>query len=134
MTEAKEPCIICVVGATGTGKSQLGIDVSRHVIQQGGKAAVLNCDVMQMFRGLPVATNKALGEEQEGVPHHFLDFLDPVSDAGWTVGDFCSRAIPLIDEMLGRGEVPVVVGGTHYYVQALLFEDMLVSGDGKGST
>eukprot|EP01062_Namystynia_karyoxenos_P023985 TRINITY_DN19306_c0_g1_i1.p1 TRINITY_DN19306_c0_g1~~TRINITY_DN19306_c0_g1_i1.p1 ORF type:complete len:572 (+),score=167.01 TRINITY_DN19306_c0_g1_i1:75-1718(+) len=118
--------IVYVVGPTGAGKSQLGIDICLHLRKHGRRAEIINADVMQMYAGLPVATNKVTPEEQEGIPHHFLGHLDPIRDAGWTVGNFVDAAVPLIRRLLAEGTVPVVVGGTHYYVQALLFEEALV--------
>eukprot|EP01065_Artemidia_motanka_P050718 TRINITY_DN8735_c0_g1_i2.p1 TRINITY_DN8735_c0_g1~~TRINITY_DN8735_c0_g1_i2.p1 ORF type:complete len:398 (+),score=130.31 TRINITY_DN8735_c0_g1_i2:40-1194(+) len=127
-----EPCIIYVVGSTGTGKSQAGLDICQHLRRQGRSAEIINADVMQMYAGLPVATNKLAGDEQEGVKHHFLGFLDPVADADWTVTRFRDAAVPVVRRLLADGVVPVVVGGTHYYVQALLFAQTLV-GDGAAA-
>lgn len=86
---------------------------------------------MQMYEGLPIITNKITTEEQNGIPHHLLGFI-PLDAETWTVGTFKKQASQIIQEVRSRGRLPIVVGGTHYYTQSLLFEDELVS-SGKAS-
>ena len=74
-----------------------------------------------MYKGLPVITNQISAEEQRGIPHHLLAHIDPL-DPTWTNGLFVREAQRLIKEIRSRGKLPIVVGGTHYYVHALLFE------------
>lgn len=80
---------------------------------------------MQMYRGLPVITNQISVEEQRGVPHHLLAHIDPLEPT-WTNGLFVREAQKLAREIRSRGKLPIVVGGTLYYVQTLLFEGSLV--------
>lgn len=80
---------------------------------------------MQMYRGLPIVTNKISPEEQRSIPHHLLGNVDFDQDT-WVVGVFKKEATRIIQEIRDRGRLPIVVGGTHYYVHALLFEDSLV--------
>lgn len=80
---------------------------------------------MQMYRGLPVITNQISAEEQRGVPHHLLATIGH-DQPTWTVGVFAREASKLISEIRGRGKLPIIVGGTHYYISALLFENSLV--------
>ncbi|KAL1825619.1 hypothetical protein ACET3Z_012397 [Daucus carota] len=73
---------------------------------------------MQVYQGLDVLTNKVPLHEQKGVPHHLLGTVSP--DAEFTVKDFRDKAIPLIDDILSRNHLPVIVGGTNYYIQSLV--------------
>ncbi|TGO68217.1 hypothetical protein BOTNAR_0028g00300 [Botryotinia narcissicola] len=121
--------LIFVLGATGTGKSQLAIDLAKRF-----NGEIINGDAVQMYEGLPIITNKVTVEEQNGVPHHLLGFI-PLDAETWTVGTFKDRASQIIQEIRSRGRLPIVVGGTHYYTQSLLFEHELVSsakGSGEG--
>lgn len=85
---------------------------------------VVNGDAMQMYRGLPIITNKISLEEQRGIPHHLLGLVD-VNERPWTVEDFVSKALSTIDDIHRRQRLPILVGGTHYYLQSLLFPDNL---------
>jgi tRNA dimethylallyltransferase len=87
---------------------------------------IINGDAMQMYEGLPIITNKITVEEQQGVPHHLLGFI-PLDEEPWRVGLFKERAGQIIREIRSRGRLPIVVGGTHYYTQSLLFDDSLVT-------
>ncbi|EKG13559.1 tRNA isopentenyltransferase [Macrophomina phaseolina MS6] len=89
---------------------------------------------MQLYEGLPVITNKITVEEMKGVPHHLLGAITHHEET-WTVTEFVKRALNVIGDIHSRGKLPVVVGGTHYYVQSLLFNDTLAdqSGDGEES-
>jgi tRNA dimethylallyltransferase len=81
---------------------------------------------MQMYEGLPIITNKITVEEQQGVPHHLLGFI-PLDEEPWRVGLFKKKAGQIIQEIRSRGRLPIVVGGTHYYTQSLLFDDSLLT-------
>lgn len=78
-----------------------------------------------MYRGLPIITNQIPVEERNGIPHHLLSCVDFDVEA-WRIGQFKQEALRLIDDIRSRGKVPVLVGGTHYYTQAVLFKDSLV--------
>lgn len=86
---------------------------------------VINADAMQMYHGLPIITNKIPESERRGIPHHLLNHI-PLDKETWVVEDFKREATSLIREIRSRGKLPIIVGGTHYYVNALLFEDRLV--------
>ena len=79
---------------------------------------------MQMYAGLPIMTNKITAPEQRGIPHHLLGHI-PVDKPTWVVGDFKRAADRIISEIRSRGNLPIVVGGTHYYINALLNADLL---------
>ncbi|KAI0457140.1 IPP transferase-domain-containing protein [Xylaria acuta] len=118
----REP-LVAVIGTTGTGKSDLAVDLA---VRFDGE--IINADAMQMYRGLPVITNQILVEEQRGIPHHLLAQIDPLEPT-WTNGLFVQEAQRLIKEIRGRGKLPIVVGGTLYYVHALLFDGSLINSD-----
>ncbi|KAI3400238.1 hypothetical protein diail_4123 [Diaporthe ilicicola] len=80
---------------------------------------------MQMYRGLPIITNKISPEEQRSVPHHLLGNIS-LDHETWVVGIFKREASRIIQDIRSRGRIPIVVGGTHYYTNALLFRDSLV--------
>lgn len=86
---------------------------------------------MQMYKGLPIITNKISVEEQRGVPHHLLGVIG-LDEETWTVHAFKREASKIIKEIRSRGNLPIVVGGTHYYVNALLADDHLVDGPRDG--
>ncbi|KAI1818144.1 IPP transferase-domain-containing protein [Poronia punctata] len=123
----KEPLVV-VIGTTGTGKSDLAVDLA---LKFNGE--VVNADAMQMYRGLPVITNQISSEEQRGVPHHLLGQIDPLEPA-WVNGIFLREARRVIREIRSRGKLPIVVGGTHYYVHTLLFEEGVINPGSDSST
>jgi tRNA dimethylallyltransferase len=79
---------------------------------------------MQLYHGLPIITNKITHDEMKGVPHHLLGCIG-LEEETWTVGKFVQKSLEVIDEIRSRGKLPVLVGGTHYYTQSLLFQDAL---------
>ncbi|KAI0904582.1 IPP transferase-domain-containing protein [Ustulina deusta] len=112
--------LVTIIGTTGTGKSDLAVDLA---VRFNGE--IINADAMQMYRGLPVITNQISVCEQRGIPHHLLSRIDPLEPT-WTNGLFVREARKLIKEIRSRGKLPIVVGGTHYYVHALLFDGSLI--------
>ncbi|KAG5566574.1 hypothetical protein RHGRI_002207 [Rhododendron griersonianum] len=109
----EKPKVVVVLGATGSGKSKLAIDLASHF-----PVEIINADSMQVYRGLDVLTNKVPLQDQKGVPHHLLGTISP--EVEFTAKDFRDSAIPLIDDILSRNRIPVIVGGTNYYIQALV--------------
>jgi adenylate dimethylallyltransferase (cytokinin synthase) len=108
---------VVVLGATGTGKSRLAIDLARRF---GGE--VINSDKMQVYAGLDVATNKVSADECAGVPHHLLGVL-PHPDAEFTAADFRREASCAVAAVAERGRVPIVAGGSNSYVEELVDGD-----------
>jgi len=86
---------------------------------------IVNADAMQMYGGLPIITNKLSDEEQRGIPHHLLGNIG-LEEEPWTVAKFKPEATRIISEIRARGKLPIVVGGTSYYLDSLLFEEKLV--------
>jgi tRNA dimethylallyltransferase len=87
---------------------------------------IINGDAMQLYEGLPVITNKMPEDERNGIPHHLLGCIG-LNEETWTVGNFVSNALAKISEIRARGRLPILVGGTHYYTQSLLFHDALAN-------
>ena len=83
---------------------------------------------MQLYSGLPVITNKIQVEERQGIPHHLLGCIG-LREQTWVVGTFARKALGVIEEIRSRGRVPILVGGTHYYLQSLLFKDKLAESE-----
>jgi tRNA dimethylallyltransferase len=104
---------IAIVGPTGTGKSQLALDVAERV---GGE--IVNADAMQLYRGMDIGTAKLPVEARRGIPHHQLDVLDVTETA--TVARYQRAAAADIEAIAARGAVPVIVGGSMLYIQSLL--------------
>ncbi|KAF2084636.1 tRNA isopentenyltransferase [Saccharata proteae CBS 121410] len=117
-TPPKKP-VIAVVGATGTGKSQLAVELAKRF-----HGEIINSDAMQLYEGLPVITNKHPIDERAGIPHHLLGSIK-LHEEPWTVTQFVGEALSVINDIHARGKVPILVGGTHYYIQSLLFNDSL---------
>ena len=105
--------VIAVVGPTGSGKSDLGVDLA---LELGGE--VINADSMQFYRGMDIGTAKITPAERRGVPHHLLDIMDVTEEA--SVSAFQTRARSLIEEIRARGRFPILVGGSGLYVRAAL--------------
>nr|WP_238558960.1 tRNA (adenosine(37)-N6)-dimethylallyltransferase MiaA [Rhodococcus rhodnii] len=110
--EAPPPRPVAIVGPTATGKSALALALAEH---RGGE--IVNIDAMQQYRGMDIGTAKATVRERRGIPHHQLDVLDVTETA--TVARYQRAAAADIDDIRARGLVPIVVGGSMMYVQAL---------------
>lgn len=115
-----KPAVIAVVGPTATGKTRLGIELAKYY-----NGEIISCDSMQIYRGLPIGTAQPSADELAAVPHHLIAFADPRE--AFSVSDYVALASGKIDELWGRGKMPVLVGGTGLYARSLLrgfcFED-----------
>ncbi|WP_194861342.1 tRNA (adenosine(37)-N6)-dimethylallyltransferase MiaA [Dietzia sp. SYD-A1] len=107
------PVPVAVVGPTGTGKSELALDLAERL---GGE--VINCDAMQQYRGMDIGTAKLPLSLRRGIPHHRLDVLDVTQTA--SVADFRREAEREVAEIRRRGRVPILCGGSMMYIQALV--------------
>jgi tRNA dimethylallyltransferase len=107
-----EHCAVAVVGPTGAGKSTLALDLA-----EAFHGEILNCDSMQLYRGFDIGTAKTPPEERRGIPHHLIDVLR--SSEVFSAGDYSRVARAVLNEISARGRLPVVVGGTGFYVRAL---------------
>ena len=112
--------IVAVVGATGTGKSALALDLAERLISAGRPAEIVNADAMQLYRGMDIGTAKLPEGERRGIPHHLLDVLDPADEAA--VAWYQAQTRRVLGEILTRGGVPILVGGSGLYVSSVLFD------------
>jgi tRNA dimethylallyltransferase len=111
--------IVAIVGATGTGKSGLSLDLAERLAARGIAAEVVNADAMQLYRGMDIGTAKLSTTERRGIPHHLLDVLE-ISDES-SVADYQVQAREAIDDILAREAVPILVGGSGLYVSSVLW-------------
>ncbi|CAL8111552.1 unnamed protein product [Orchesella dallaii] len=117
------PPVVVVLGCTATGKSKLAIDLAK---QFGGE--IISADSMQVYEGLDILTNKESEEEMQGVPHHMINIVNRLEV--FDIHKFRNLALPLVEEILGKGKIPFIVGGTNYYIESLLWK-LLIEKDSK---
>lgn len=108
--------VVVVMGATGTGKSRLSIDLATRV-----PAEIINSDKMQVYEGFDIVTNKITEEECYGVPHHLLGIVDPEAD--FTAGNFVSTASLAMKSIVGRRKLPIIAGGSNSFIEALIDDE-----------
>ncbi|GAB2247922.1 hypothetical protein Droror1_Dr00007804 [Drosera rotundifolia] len=108
--------LVFVMGATGTGKSKLSIDLATHF-----PAEIVNSDKIQVYKGLNIVTNKVTEEECRGIPHHLLGMVDPEDD--FTATDFRHHATLAIESILKKDKVPIIAGGSNSYIESLVHDD-----------
>jgi tRNA dimethylallyltransferase len=104
--------IIAIVGPTASGKSELGIEVALRL-----NGEIINCDSVQVYQGIQIATAKVPEKERRGIPHHLIDFVSPSQT--FTAVDWARVAIETIHEIEARGHAAILVGGTGFYLRAL---------------
>lgn len=112
MNTAKKEKIVVILGSTATGKSDLSIQLATRF-----NGEIINSDSMQLYKNVDIVTNKHPMEERKGVPHHLMDFL-PLTDS-YNLSLFEKDCNQKIKELLQDSKLPIIVGGTHYYLQAL---------------
>ena len=105
--------LVAILGPTASGKSDLALDVAEHV-----SGEVLNFDSVQLYRRFDIGTAKVPVAERRGIPHHLLDVAEP--DQFVTAGDYARRARDVLAEIQARGRLAVLVGGTGFYLRALI--------------
>lgn len=116
--------LLIITGPTATGKTALAVACAKAL---GGE--VISADSMQIYRGMDIGTAKVTPLETEGVPHHLIDVADPAE--GWSVSRWVEAAEAAVRDILARGRVPIVAGGTGLYIDSLLAgRDFAASGDG----
>lgn len=107
--------ILCIAGPTASGKSSRAVE---EALARNGE--VISVDSRQVYRGLDIGTEKTTVDDRRGVPHHLIDIRDPAQK--YSAGEFANDAQKLITEIVARGKLPILAGGTHFYFDALLFE------------
>ena len=110
----KEPLII-LTGPTAVGKTALSLSLAERV-----NGEIISADSMQVYRGMDIGSAKIMPEEQKGIPHHLIDVLDP--DEEFHVVRFVQMAKEAMEDIRSRGKVPILTGGTGFYIQAMLYD------------
>lgn len=112
--------LICVVGATGTGKSSLSLDIAEALSSRGVPAEIVNADAMQLYRGMDIGTAKLPLAERRHIPHHLFDTLEVHDEA--SVAGYQNDARAAIRDIQGRGAIPILVGGSGLYVSSVIYD------------
>ena len=110
----KRPLII-LTGPTAVGKTSLSLSLAKEL-----DGEIVSADSMQVYRYMDIGTAKIREEERQGIPHHLIDVLDPWED--FNVVRFQKMAREALEEIWERGHIPIVTGGTGFYIQALLYD------------
>lgn len=105
--------IVCVAGPTACGKTTLGVLLAKKF-----NGEVVSVDSMQIYRGMTVGTAAPTEKEMDGVPHHMIAVADPAEQ--WSVARYAEAAIPIIEDILSRGKLPILVGGTGLWADAVI--------------
>lgn len=109
----KSPLVI-LTGPTAVGKTKLSVELAKRI-----NGEIISADSMQVYRRMNIGTAKVTEDEKDNVPHHLIDILEPWED--FNVVAFQSYAKNAVKDILDRGKIPIVVGGTGFYIQALLY-------------
>ena len=115
MENNKKIPLVVICGPTASGKTALSLSLARYL-----DAEIVSADSMQIYRGMDIGTAKVTEEETEGIPHHMLDVVSPLDS--YSVADYKCDAKAAIDGILKRGRIPILVGGTGFYIQAVLYD------------
>jgi len=113
LAQKNKPKIIVVLGPTSAGKSDLAVDLA---LEFNGE--IISADSRQVYRGLDIGSGKITKEEMKGVPHHLLDVASPKEV--FSVADFQKQSYKVIDDILSRGKIPIIAGGTAFYIQSIV--------------
>lgn len=114
------PRLWALVGATGTGKTALSLDLAAALTKSGRPAEIVNVDAMQLYRGMDIGTAKLPADERRGIPHHLFDVLEPSEEA--TVAWYQPRARAAIEAIHACGADAILVGGSGLYASSVLFD------------
>ena len=112
---AKKGKILIICGATATGKSELALECARLLDSE-----IISADAMDVYRGLNIGTAKPTLSEQKLVKHHLIDAVD--ADKTFSVGDYKELARPIVDNLISQGKIPVICGGTGFYINSILYD------------
>src|SRR5581483_8013234 len=111
--KALEPLLVVILGPTASGKTTLSIALAERF-----SGEIVNCDSVAVYREFDIGTAKPSQDERTRAPHHLFDFVDPLREM--TAGEYARQARRVIAEVSGRGQLPIIVGGTGLYLRALL--------------
>lgn len=105
--------VLAVVGPTASGKTALGVALAQRF-----NGEVVSFDSMQLYRRMDIGTAKPTADEMQGIPHHMIDVAEP--EENWSVARYVQEAVPVVEDILSRGKLPVLVGGTGLYLDSLV--------------
>ncbi len=105
--------LICIAGPTASGKTSLAVELAKEL-----DGEVVSCDSMQVYKRMDIGTAKPSAEEMQGIPHHMLDVAEP--DEDFSVSRYCEMASPIVDDIISRGKVAIIAGGTGLYMDSLI--------------
>ncbi|SFP48254.1 tRNA dimethylallyltransferase [Oscillibacter sp. PC13] len=120
------PKIVCVVGPTACGKTKLGV-----LLAQKYNGEIVSADSMQIYRGMVIGTAAPRPEEMDGIPHHMVGVADPAEQ--WSAARYAQAAIPIVDDILARGKLPILVGGTGLWLDAVVRGHGFAAGHAGGA-
>ncbi len=115
MISEKAKRIIIISGPTASGKSALGVRLACDI---GGE--IISADSMQVYKHMDIGTAKVTAEEMQGIPHHMIDVCEPT--VNYSIADYKAAARDKLEDIVSRGRIPVIVGGTCFYIHALLYD------------
>ena len=115
MKQMNQPALVILTGPTAVGKTDLSIALAKKI---GGE--IISADSMQVYRHMDIGSAKIMPEQMDGIPHHLIDILEPSEE--FNVVSFQQLAKQAMDGIYERGHVPIVTGGTGFYIQALLYD------------
>lgn len=107
--------VLVICGATATGKTALAAECARRL-----NSSVISADSQLVYKGLDIGTAKPIEEEKLGVSHYMIDVAEPTEE--YSVSDYKSAALPIVQRLLDEGKTPVICGGTGFYINSLLFD------------
>ncbi|MEN9647904.1 MAG: tRNA delta(2)-isopentenylpyrophosphate transferase, tRNA dimethylallyltransferase [Candidatus Parcubacteria bacterium] len=113
-----KPHIVVVCGPTATGKTQYAIELAKKI-----NGEVISADSRQVYTGMNIGSGKVTREEMQGIPHHLIDVVSPKKV--FTVSDYQQLATQIIEEIISRGKVPIICGGTGFYIDALVNQSVI---------
>lgn len=114
MTDSRKPLVI-IAGPTATGKTKCAVELAKAI-----NGEIISADSIQVYKGMDIGSAKVTLEEMCGVKHHLIDVLEPTQDFNITV--FQTLAKEAMDEIYSRGKVPIIAGGTGFYIQSVLYD------------
>jgi len=116
--------LVVILGSTGSGKTKLSLELATKF---GGE--IIGADSMQIYKGLNIASAKATNEELATAPHHMINILEP--NEKYTVIEYRNRVLPIIENLLDRNKLPIIVGGTNYYIESILWKILVQNPEDK---
>ena len=107
--------VIILTGPTGVGKTETSISIAKAL-----NTEIISCDSMQIYKGMDIGTAKITKNESDGIIHHNIDIIDPNDD--FTVSDYQSLTMPLVEKLNKEGKIPLIVGGTGFFIDSIIYD------------